>query len=155
MLLPLIKPKLARELAFPVGTEIVNQFVAETEAGFPVKLWFRDRATPSKTQFQALLDSRVPYTVVEAQFTRWDKAANLGDQHAAELAGYWTVTVRPVPSPEKPHVKALLVDHGLPALSAWMTAPRGPAWYHGQKKYEVVVDVWNRQLRLVETEIKV
>jgi hypothetical protein len=155
MLTPRLKPKLQKSLAFPIGAQVVDGFVGQLATSYPIELWFSEHPTNFKSEFQSILKSRSPYTVVRVMFVRWDKAPNIGDRNERELTGYWTIWIYPVPSAEKSHARALLIDHGLPAVAAWMLRRRDPAWYHGRKRYDVILDVWNRDISLEEIEIAI
>ena len=155
MLQPPIKPKLPRNLAYPLKALDLAPFVHETAAGFPVELHFSESPTGFKSVFASILRTKTPYAVVRVTFIRWDKSLIVGDQFERQLTGYWSLTVHPVPAGLNTAARVLLVGEGLPAVASWIEQRRRPTWYHGRRGYDVILDPWNGRISFEEDRVAV
>ena len=155
MLRPQIKPRLPRNLAFPLKALELAPFVLEETRGFPVELQFSDSPTGSKSKFASLLRTRTPYAVVRVMFTRWEKALSIGDHFERQLAGYWSVTIYPVPAAFNAIARAMLLTEGLHAVSSWMGQRRRASWFYGCRTYDVILDPWNGRISFTEDPVAV
>ena len=133
------KSKLSAQLSYPIGAELLSHGL-EGRANLPTfELSFSDTPIGSTSDFQKMIEQRVPYVIVRVYFWRRDKS--LSDSYARwtqeVLQGKWHFEVFPVLRSLKSKARDALTTVGLPLVADWMTKRRAPSWYYGQKGCEL------------------
>lgn len=123
------KDRLPQALAYPLGTEVISQALADIPQFDTLKLSFWNRATIFQSQ-QNKLWSQGAYPVMKASFRHHEQGYRASNALAAQ-GGYddeWLVSVYAVSCEEKPRLRAALRQVALPRLRQWFLAPRTPVW---------------------------
>jgi len=136
------RERLQRGFSYPVGLRDLARSLGAVPQASNLHVKFHRSPTTSLSRFRAGIQEGRSYPVVKATFARWDKQPSIGDdpRHSEMLEGLWTVDVFPVPSKLRSIARQELLDVGLPALSAWLSRRRPPAWYHGLKRCDVILE---------------
>jgi hypothetical protein len=119
-------------LSYPVGSEAISSALK----GVPqfeelsVTFWCLNPASLLRVPS----DADALFRVLEAQFEKISPGAT-GSNAGVEAGWYsekWTLLVCPIPSGAKARVREGLLRTGLPAIRAWLEAPREKVWLYGR-----------------------
>lgn len=104
-----------RNLAYPVGAELISQAVHDVPFAAQIKISFEAQTTLRASQFNGILRDGAEYTVVRC----WTYAE--GTRYSGIFDNvFWQIVVYPVLRELKATARSALLAEGLPALKKYL-----------------------------------
>lgn len=128
------KEKLPGNLSYPVGLEILATELGQVPQGNQLSVSFHANAGRA-TEIEHKRRSGEYYPVLAAHFHH----SRLGYSESNEMREQglydptWDVAVYAVSRRHRAVARTLLRDRGIPAVVAWLRAPRSDTWLQGRK----------------------
>jgi hypothetical protein len=123
--LPLIsttyKATISRELAYPVGAELVSKHLAGCHRFDELELWFTAYGGPAPDKVKAKTASGDSMLVLGAEYVNREQIA-------------WRVTVHAMLVSNKSVVRSRICNEGLGLIQEWLEAPRTEIWKQARRK---------------------
>jgi hypothetical protein len=108
------KSPLPRGWAYPVGVELLTEFLGSIPHNAPEPLWFRHAESLQLKERRRRLQEDLPLPVLEACFTKF--AVGL----QTPTRPVWRLDIMSVPNNLRAWVRRGLVEQGLPRVRAWL-----------------------------------
>jgi hypothetical protein len=138
----LYRQPVGREFSYPVGLADLRQRLDGVPHGDELEVTFCNTPGSSASRFRASIARQEPTLVLQARFTKLDKAPSRGDDlwMTELLHGKWSLSVYPVARQHRSLAHQALVGFGLLALADWLRSTRPDSWYHGRKVFDISFD---------------
>jgi hypothetical protein len=145
------RAQLARGWSYPVGAEIVSEWVGAVPGAMDKPISFSASRASSLPAFDACLSANEPQPIIKVEYGR----RLLWAQDPVEP--YWSVRVFGIPSTLRQSTRAALLSHGLPRAKQWLLKSRtdveldgGAHFEFRLKGYEPTFLVRTRESRFVD-----
>jgi hypothetical protein len=145
------RARLARGWSYPIGAEIVSQWVGDVPDAIEKPLSFSASRASSLPAFDASLSADEPQPILKLEHGRrllWAKDPTLP---------FWSVRVFAIPSSLRQSTRVALLSHGLPSAKQWLLKSRtdleldgGACFEFLLKGYEPAFLIRTRESRFVD-----
>ena len=125
------KDKIGKNLAYPVGAELISDAVVGIAQAAQISISFRSKTTVWASQFNQILRDRTDYTLIKCSIHAE------GGRYAGVLTNLsWQIIVYPVLREFKATAREALLIEGFPVLKEYLLRTGSP---EGQNRYPLVI----------------
>ena len=123
------KPKLPKQLSFPIGAKGINDTLSDIELDEEISLFFNNEAGRRMGYY------RPGYALVKMKGESSDllsfrRVISVNYSHPRQL---WNITVYPASKDRIVAVKELIKNVGLKLIHDWLLKPKTQTWYRGHR----------------------
>jgi len=125
------KPKLPKELSFPIGTELINDVLKEIELVEAFSIFYNHEIGGRMGLF------RPGYALVKMkgeskELLPFKRVLSVNYSHPLKE---WTLTVYPISKSHLSTAKKLVNEIGMKLIHGWLTTPKAQTWYSGRRYF--------------------
>ena len=135
--------KIRTGLSYPLGAEAISEALKEVRQLEELELSFHSSYALRASQSEKALRRREAIPVVTVSFRVYEVGLT-GSNTLLNEGLYddrWSLTVYPVPSPDRRAAQDALLDRGLPIVREWLMRPRSQTWLQGSKGLVLILDL--------------